>query len=133
MTLSSPGLSDGGNGADILSGGLGADLLDGGKGDDQCEPEPGRVACEIDLESGDPSQTVISRSYAPDGLLAQVAVTNPDGSVDVYELLWDRAVPIPQVVTMSVNGETTSFTYGVRRTQAIDSMGVWCRRLTIRC
>ena len=67
---------------------------------------------------------VISRVYDPDGLLSQVAVTNPDGSVDVYELLWDRALPVPQVVMMSVNGDTTSFTYGVNRAQAIDSVGV---------
>ena len=77
--------------------------------------------CE--LTTSDFDVTTTSRTYAPDGLLSRVDIVSPGGSVDVYELLWDRTLPVSQVVTMSVNGDTTSFTYGVRRAQAIDSGG----------
>ena len=81
------------------------------------------VVSGCELTTGDFDVTTTTRTYDPDGLLNRVDIVSPGGSVDVYELLWDRTLAVPQVVAMSVNGDTTSFTYGVRRAQAIDSGG----------
>lgn len=114
----------GGSGNDILDGGDDIDVLNGGSGTDTCETEPTRVFCEADLPptTGE-GTTVIDRVHDGDGLLAEVVVTGPDNQVDTYELTWDRTLPIPQVVAVTLNGDTTSLVYGTSRAFAVNSIG----------
>jgi len=120
---------NGGTGADEIDGEAGVDTIDGGTGSDTCETEPTRVNCEHDLEStgggGETpaEETVISRTYDGDSLLTSVTVTHPDGTVDTYELTWDRTLPIPQIIKVDLNGDTTSLVYGVNRAFGVDASG----------
>ena len=118
---------DGGTGADDIDGEAGTDTIDGGTGSDTCETEPTRVRCEHDLQSsgggagGTPEETVIARVYDGDGLLTAITVTHPDQAVDTYNLTWDRTLRVPQIITVTKNGTTTSLIYGSNRAFAVDT------------
>ena len=114
----------GDRGNDTLQGGPDTDSIDGGSGDDQCEPESGSTNCELELPSGEPARTVYTRGYDGDGLLTEVAVTHPDGTVDVYGLTWDKTLPVPQVVSYTLNGVSTSVVYGMNRALSVDAAGI---------
>lgn len=120
----------GGSGADVLDGGSGVDSIDGGSGSDTCELEPTRVDCEKDVtassdpgEGGAPDETVIGRVYDGDGLLTTINVTHPDLTVDSYQLTWDRTLPVPQIVSFTNNGVSTTLVYGVNRAFGVGSTG----------
>ena len=43
--------------------------------------------------------------------------------MDVYSLVWDRVLPIPQIVTVDFNGKTTSLVNGANRAFAVNGTG----------
>ena len=116
----------GGTGPDELDGGSGIDTLDGGNGPDTCEDEPTAVDCEqfVQGEAADPriaATTVIDRTFDGEGLLTLVEITRPDATVDVYELVWDRVRPLPEVLSITENGERIDLVHGAAGVLAVSS------------
>ena len=96
--------------------------MDGGQHSDACEPESGSTNCEGLLPDllPVPGATTVTRDYSPDALLTDVTITDPGGDVNTYSLLWDTAPLIPQVVSITHNGDTSHIVYGPTRTFAVE-------------
>lgn len=62
-------------------------------------------------EGGDPDATATCRVYDGDELLTTINVTYPDLTVDVYELVRDRTLAVPQIVSFTDNGVSTTPVY----------------------
>ncbi len=113
-----PDVIDADRGDDVVDGGPGADVVDGGRGDDSCVDVEAVTDCVLSASSGAGQAVEVvevwGRSYTPDGLLDTVTQTLPDGSVNVWELVWDRLAGVPTPLEITENGVTRVFVNGDR-------------------
>ncbi|MFN3217911.1 MAG: DUF6531 domain-containing protein [Acidimicrobiales bacterium] len=73
------------------------------------------------ITTTDPAGTTTqTRDYNGDGLLTDITITEPDTTTTTHHLTWNTLQPVPQILAITTNGQTTNYLYGNQREALIN-------------